>query len=181
MKKKTNYILKKILPGEIKINKFGSILTFFGPLGTSTLNLKKIDKSGIGFFFLEPVKKEILFSTPCKIFFGTVNKIMENKIQGVTRGFLIYLRIVGIGFRATFDKDILTLKVGFSHDIKFKIPNSIQIFLVEPTLICLYGIDLNQLSQTAAKIRHVKPPSVYKGKGIRILDEIVYIKQAKQK
>lgn len=181
MKKKNNYILKKSLPKEIKIKQIGSILIFSGPLGNNTLNLKKIDKKGYGIFFLNTEKKQILFSTQSKSFFGTITNIIENKIQGVSRGFLLYLRIIGIGFRATLDKNILTFKIGLSHDVKFFIPGSIRVFLVEPTLICLYGIDLNQLTQTAAKIRNIKPPSAYKGKGIRLFDEIVHVKQAKQK
>ena len=75
----------------------------------------------------------------------------------------------------------MTLKVGYSHDVKYKIPSSVCIFLIEPTLICLFGIDKNQVTQIAAEIRQIKPPSPYKGKGIRFVNETVFIKQGKQK
>jgi large subunit ribosomal protein L6 len=75
----------------------------------------------------------------------------------------------------------LRLKVGFSHDLVFQIPDSIRLFLIEPTLICLYGIDKNQVTQIASKIREIQPPSVYKGKGIAFSEEVVILKQGKRK
>ena len=104
-------------------------------------------------------------------------------MQGISRGFLIYLKIVGIGYRANLLENIQTLflKLGYSHDIIYKIPSSIRVFLLVPTLICLFGVDKNQITQIAAQIRKLRGPTVYKGKGIRILNEKVVLKAGKRK
>ena len=75
---------------------------------------------------------KLLFCTNSKAFFGCVSSLIQNKIHGVTRGFLVYIRIIGVGYRAQlegFDKQHLYLKLGFSHDIKFELPKSIRAFL----------------------------------------------------
>ncbi len=134
--------------------------------------------------YLKSPKKLIFFSTNSKSFFGCISSIIQNKIYGVTRGFLIYIRIIGVGYRAQLqgiENQILYLKVGFSHDIKFEVPKAIRAFLLEPTLICLYGIDKNQLTQTASKIKKIKIPSVYKGKGIRLVNEKIVLKTGKKR
>ena len=133
---------------------------------------------------LKSPKKLIFFSTNSKSFFGCVSSIIQNKIYGVTRGFLIYIRIIGVGYRAQLqgiENQMLYLKVGFSHDIKFEVPKAVRAFLLEPTLICLYGIDKNQLTQTASKIKKIKIPSVYKGKGIRLVNEKIILKTGKKR
>ena len=99
----------------------------------------------------------------------------------MTRGFLIYLKIIGIGYRASLNNNTLLLKLGYSPDIIYQIPQSIKLFLLDPTVICLFGIDKNQITQIAAKIRHLRRPSVYKGKGIRLINEKILVKQGKKK
>jgi ribosomal protein L6P/L9E len=129
-------------------------------------------------------KKLLFFSTNSKSFFGCVSSIIQNKIYGVTRGFLIYMRIIGVGYRAQLqgaENQMLYLKVGFSHDIKFEVPKAVRVFLLEPTLICLYGIDKNQVTQTASKIKKIKIPSVYKGKGIRLVSDKIILKAGKKR
>ena len=129
-------------------------------------------------------KKLLFFSTNSKSFFGCVSSIIQNKIYGVTRGFLIYVRIIGVGYRAQLqgiENQMLYLKVGFSHDIKFEVPKAVRVFLLEPTLICLYGIDKNQVTQTASKIKKIKIPSVYKGKGIRLVNDKIILKAGKKR
>ena len=134
--------------------------------------------------YLKSPKKLIFFSTNSKSFFGCVSSIIQNKIYGVTRGFLIYIRVIGVGYRAQLqgiENQMLYLKVGFSHDIKFEVPKAVRAFLLEPTLICLYGIDKNQLTQIASKIKKIKIPSVYKGKGIRLVNEKIILKTGKKR
>lgn len=150
----------------------------------SATKLTSLTKSETHENYLKSPKKLIFFSTSSKSFFGCVSSIIQNKIYGVTRGFLIYIRIIGVGYRAQLqgiENQILYLKVGFSHDIKFEIPKAVRAFLLEPTLICLYGIDKNQLTQTASKIKKIKIPSVYKGKGIRLVNEKIILKTGKKR
>ena len=198
MKLNKNYEIKINLPENVKIERRKKSLFISGPLGFTELNLKKLDPNGIGAISLEkneninnlatlmPTKTthKLLFCTNSKAFFGCVSSLIQNKIHGVTRGFLVYIRIIGVGYRAQlegFDKQHLYLKLGFSHDIKFELPKSIRAFLLEPTLICIYGIDKNQVTQTASKIKQIKVPSVYKGKGIRLAHETIYLKAGKRR
>jgi large subunit ribosomal protein L6 len=214
MKLKKNYQLKINLPDTVNIEKNKETLFISGPLGFTELNLKKLDSSGIGAIKLQETliinenknfilqakpavlhiseadkdtvttKKLLFFSTNSKSFFGCVSSIIQNKIYGVTRGFLIYMRIIGVGYRAQLqgaENQMLYLKVGFSHDIKFEVPRAVRVFLLEPTLICLYGIDKNQVTQTASKIKKIKTPSVYKGKGIRLVNDKIILKAGKKR
>ena len=110
-----------------------------------------------------------------------ISSLYEQKLQGVSRGYFTYLRLFGVGYRVFLVKDTLTFKLGFSHFVKIKIPASIRVFLPEPTLICFYGLDKNQVTQIAAKVQQIKPPSPYKGKGIRVLDAQIKLKIGKKK
>lgn len=188
-----------------KITSLQTNLLISGPLGETVVNLEKLDPTGAICFSLEKkanlalnaknIKSLILSSRfKEKSFFKSICNIILNKITGVSSGFLITIRIVGVGYRAEIEnsasmpfcsskksKQVLIFKVGFSHDLKYMIPSSIRVFLLEPTLICLYGIDKNQVTQIVAKIKQIKPPSVYKGKGIKLINEIVFLKQGKRK
>lgn len=74
-----------------------------------------------------------------------LQSLLKNKLEGVTKGFLVYLRISGIGYRASLTDQTLTFKLGYSHDIAYELPPAMRAFLPEPTLIGLYGIDKNQV------------------------------------
>lgn len=169
------------IPEKVTIQKKGNLLKFTGPLGSTSLNLYKIDPNGLGGISLNHEKNQLELLSPSKSFFGLFKKLLENKIKGITRGFLMYLKIIGIGYRASLENHNLLLKLGYSHDIIYKIPSSIKVFLVEPTTICLFGIDKNQVTQIATKIRNLRKPSVYKGKGIRLINEKIILKQGKKK
>lgn len=82
---------------------------------------------------------------------------------------------------STTNIQTLFFKVGFSHDFKYICPSSVRVFTKQQTLICIYGIDRNQVSTIAAKIRMIKKPSVYKGKGIIFSDEKITLKHGKRK
>jgi large subunit ribosomal protein L6 len=169
------------IPTTVTIEKQGYLLKFSGPLGHTYLNLNKIDPQGLGGISFNPEKKKLELLSPSKSFFGLFKKLIENKIRGVTRGFLVYLKILGIGYRVSLNNDNLLFKLGYSHDHLYKIPQSIKLFLLDPTIICLFGVDKNQITQIAAKIRNLRQPSVYKGKGIRLINEKIVLKQGKKK
>ena len=75
----------------------------------------------------------------------------------------------------------MILKLGFSHDVQYTLPDSLRAFLPEPSLVGLYGIDKNEVTQAAARIRALRPPTVYKGKGIRLEGEKMKLKVGKRK
>ncbi|MDP2864504.1 MAG: 50S ribosomal protein L6 [bacterium] len=114
-----------------------------------------------------------------KAFWGLTRTLLANAIEGVTVGFEKKLQIEGLGFRANLEEDNLVLKVGFTNPIKLKTPEGIR-FSIEKNIITVSGIDKELVGQVAAKIRKVKPPEPYKGKGIRYLGEVVRKKVGKK-
>ena len=114
-----------------------------------------------------------------KAFWGLTRALIANMIKGVTEGFEKKLEIEGLGFRALLEGNDLLLYVGFTQPIKIEAPEGIK-FSVEKNIITVSGADLEKVSQVAAKIRKVKPPEPYKGKGIRYLGEVVRRKVGKK-
>ena len=100
-------------------------------------------------------------------------------IRGVTEGFERKLEIVGIGYRAQLAGSNLTFSLGYSHPVVFPLPAGVQAEVDKQTAITLRGIDKYVVGQTAARIRALRPPDSYKGKGIRYADEIVRKKVGK--
>jgi len=112
-------------------------------------------------------------------FWGLTQALISNMVEGVAKGFEKKLEIQGIGFRAELAGEELILNVGFSHPVKMKIPEGINI-LIEKNIITVSGINKELVGQVAANIRKVKKPEPYKGKGIRYLGEQVRRKVGKR-
>ncbi len=110
---------------------------------------------------------------------GLFRNLVNNMIQGVVSGFSKQLEISGIGFKAHTEGKTLILNVGFSHPIKYEIPDGIEI-KVDKNIIAISGIDRQQVGQVAAEIRAIKKVEPYKGKGIKYIDEFVRRKVGKQ-
>lgn len=154
------------LPDTVSILEKQNTLQFTGPLGSTYLNLKKLDKQGRALFALSGDGKNLQLYIPCRSFYTTICTLIESKIKGVSRGFRIMLRLKGIGYRASYSNPILSLFLGFSHTVEFHIPPGVHLVLLEPTLICLYGLDLNQVTQIGSQLRAVRTPSRYGQKGV---------------
>ncbi|OKL42784.1 50S ribosomal protein L6 [Pseudovibrio exalbescens] len=112
---------------------------------------------------------------------GMCRTMIANLITGVTSGFERKLEIQGVGYRAQVQGKTLNLALGFSHDVKFDIPEGINIVCPKPTEVVISGIDKQQIGQVAANIREYRPPEPYKGKGIRYADEYIVRKEGKKK
>jgi large subunit ribosomal protein L6 len=112
---------------------------------------------------------------------GLTRSLIANMVTGVVQGFEKRLEIVGIGFRADVQDKALRLSLGFSHPILFPIPEGIKVEVEKQTLITIKGIDKQQVGIIAAKLRSIKPPEPYKGKGIRYLGERIRKKIGKTK
>jgi len=110
---------------------------------------------------------------------GTMRALLKNAVDGVDAGFFKELEIQGIGFRATMDGNNLVLSVGFSHPVKYPIPEGIKV-VVEKSFIKISGFDKYLVGQVAAKIRAIKKPEPYLGKGIRYKGEVVVRKEGKK-
>jgi large subunit ribosomal protein L6 len=100
-------------------------------------------------------------------------------IQGVTVGFKKQLEINGVGYKAAVKGANLQLEVGFSHPVEFTLPQGIQAAVEANTKITLKGADKELLGLIASKLRKIKPPEPYKGKGVRYLGEQITLKQGK--
>ncbi|UAJ64933.1 50S ribosomal protein L6 [Candidatus Schneideria nysicola] len=112
---------------------------------------------------------------------GTTRALLNNMILGVSYGFTKHLQLVGVGCRVVVNNHMITLSLGFSHAIHYKVPSSIQVSCPNQNEIILNGIDKTLLGQVAADLRSYRTPDPYKGKGIRYIDEIIKIKEAKKK
>jgi large subunit ribosomal protein L6 len=112
---------------------------------------------------------------------GTMRQLVNNMVNGVTKGFEKKLNLVGVGFRAAAQGNKLNLAIGFSHPVNIEMPQGITVATPAPTEIIVKGADRQRVGQIAAEIRAVRPPEPYKGKGIRYSDEKVVIKETKKK
>lgn len=109
---------------------------------------------------------------------GTTRQLISNAIEGVTNGFSKHLEIIGVGFNVKSQSNRLIFQLGFSHDIAFDLPEGIEA-IANKTSLEIKGADKQLVGQVAAKIRSLKKPEPYKGKGIRYKDEYVRSKQGK--
>ena len=112
---------------------------------------------------------------------GTQRQLVNNMVQGVSKGFEKKLNLIGVGFKAAATGNKLNLAIGFSHPVNFEMPAGITVACPTPTEIVVKGADRQVVGQLAAEIRAVRPPEPYKGKGIRYSDEQVVIKETKKK
>lgn len=109
---------------------------------------------------------------------GTVRALLQNAVQGVTKGFDKKMEMIGIGYRAAVEAAELVLQVGFTHPVRVAIPNGLQV-KVEKNVITVTGYDKHRVGQFCAELRAIRKPDPYKGKGIRYQGEIIRMKQGK--
>jgi large subunit ribosomal protein L6 len=110
---------------------------------------------------------------------GTTRSIISNMVKGVVDGFSKDLQINGVGFRASVNGNILDLSVGYSHPIRYEIPEGVLVTVAENTKLKVQGIDKQKVGAVAADIKRYYPPEPYKGKGIHIVGEHIVRKEGK--
>ena len=110
---------------------------------------------------------------------GLSRALLFNMVKGVSEGFVKELVIVGVGYRSAMRGDAVELQLGFSHPVVVEPPDGISFEVPEPTRLVITGIDKELVGETAARIRRIRPPEPYKGKGIRYVDEYVKRKAGK--
>jgi large subunit ribosomal protein L6 len=111
---------------------------------------------------------------------GLTRSLLANMVQGVSQGYERKLEIVGIGYRAQLQGKNLQLALGYSHPVVFPLPDGIQAEVDRQVLITLRGADKALLGQTAARLRSLRKPDPYKGKGVKYADEIIRRKVGKK-
>ena len=111
---------------------------------------------------------------------GTTRSLINNMIIGVSKGFEKKLELIGVGYRAKASGKLLELTLGFSHPVKYQLPDEVEVETPSQTEIVLKSHNKQILGQAAAEIRAFRPPEPYKGKGVRYADEQVKRKEAKK-
>ena len=153
-------------------------ITVKGPKGTLEFPLSKsvIVKVEGNTVSVERNEKE----ADSNVMQGTTNAIINNMIEGVSKGFEKGLEILGVGYRFQVQGKSLTVNAGYSHPVKISVPEGLSVEQVSNTEITVKGIDKELVGEFAANIRKVRKPEPYKGKGIRYKDEHVRRKEGKK-
>ncbi|MFI4956191.1 MAG: 50S ribosomal protein L6 [Gammaproteobacteria bacterium] len=171
------------LPAAVTAVLEGSKVTIKGPKGSIDLNLHPAVTWSLNdnVIQLEPAgNPEVDSEQKVVALTGTMRALLANMVLGVTKGFEKKLTLVGVGYRAQVQGNILNLTLGFSHPVQFTIPEGITIEAPTLTDLVVKGIDKHMVGQVAANIRAYRPPEPYKGKGVRYADEIIVLKEAKK-
>ena len=164
----------KVLLNEKKIN-------IEGPLGKKSLDLDTdlfdlIINDGKD-VSIKPKK----LTQDIKRLWGMNRSLLNNAITGISKGYEKILELSGVGFRAALKGKQLNLQLGFSHDVNFDIPESIKIVVEKQTTIKITGIDKQEVGMIASKIKSLRPPEPYKGKGIKEKGQYILRKEGKKK
>ncbi|MCL5676009.1 MAG: 50S ribosomal protein L6 [Patescibacteria group bacterium] len=164
------------IPDGVKVACENNRVTADGPKGSLAISVKpeievKIENSQL----ILAKKNE---SGKTNALFGLYRSLINNLVLGVSQGFNKGLELSGVGYKAAVGAQELILNVGFSHQVKIKIPEGINITVVE-NKINVSGIDKQLVGETAAIIRRVRPPEPYKGKGIHYIGEVIRRKAGK--
>jgi len=147
-----------------------------GTLVRTASSLVNIKKDG-AVISLEPANESVAANAMS----GTMRALINNMVNGVSKGFEKKLTLVGVGFRAQATGAKLNLQIGFSHPVTKDMPAGVSVACATPTEILIKGADRQAVGQVAAEVRAIRPPEPYKGKGIRYADERVVIKETKKK
>ena len=166
-----------VVPKEVKVAMDATSISLEGPKGKLSLRIPHNIKIEQGDGTL--VVKKLTDVKQTRADFGTTRALLNNMVQGITQGHKKELEIQGIGFRVQAQGNKLVFSLGFSHPVEFEVPSELTVATPSQTAIVLEGIDKELVGQIAAKIRNLKKPEPYKGKGIRYAGEVIKMKQGK--
>jgi len=167
------------IPDGVNATIEGQMVSIKGPKGELSMVLEKdveaaMTDDGIKMTTSSTTKQ-------AQALWGLSRSLVANLVDGVSDGFEKKLEILGVGYRAQVQGKKLTLQLGLSHDVKYDIPDGIEVKCPSQTEIIITGIEKQKVGQVAAEIRLFKPPEPYKGKGIRYANEYVFRKEGKKK
>ena len=167
-----------IIPDGVNISVDDKNVTVKGSKGELDFSLSlsislNIDDNAITVSYDESDQKSVALA-------GTTRSIINNMIIGVSVGFEKKLELIGVGYRAKASGKLLELTLGFSHPVKYQLPDDVQVETPSQTEVVLKSHNKQILGQVAAEIRAFRPPEPYKGKGVRYADEKVKRKEAKK-
>lgn len=166
-----------VIPSGVKVEKTTSVLKVSGPKGNLEIalhpqvNITINEKEVLADITNKEAKKE-------RALWGLYRSLINNMVEGVTKGFEKKLEVNGVGFKVASQAGKIVMSLGFSHPVEVDIPKDLQV-VVEKNLITISGADKQKVGQFAAEIRELKKPEPYKGKGIKYIDEVILRKAGK--
>lgn len=165
------------VPNGVNVNLDNNLITVKGPKGTLSRELHKDMKVTVdsNVITIERPSDEKLHRS----LHGTTRSVVANMVNGVTEGFSKSLELVGVGYRASKSGEKLVLNVGYSHPVEFVPEKGIEFEVPAQNKIIIKGIDKEAVGAIAAKVRDVRPPEPYKGKGIKYEGERILRKEGK--
>ena len=169
------------IPDKVKVLLSGNIVNIEGPLGKKSLNIDldvfdlKIDEGK------EVSIKPKKIDQNSKRLWGMNRSLLNNAINGASKGYEKTLELFGVVFRAALKGKQLNMQLGFSHDINFDIPEGIKIAVEKQTILKISGPDKQLVGMVASQIKSIRPPEPYKGKGIKEQGQYILRKEGKKK
>jgi|TARA_Y100000996_G_scaffold398002_1_gene365627 large subunit ribosomal protein L6 len=169
------------IPDKVKVALAGSNINIEGPLGKKSLSIDletfELDIKDGKEISLKPKK----IDQNTKRLWGMNRSLLNNAIIGASKGYEKTLELVGVGYRAALKGKQLNLQLGFSHDINFDIPDTVKITVEKQTTLKIIGFDKQEVGMIASKIKSLRPPEPYKGKGIKEKGQYILRKEGKKK
>lgn len=168
-----------VLPKGAEVSISAMEITVKGPMGTMSQSLNGLVSvaNDNGTLSFAPAND----GRDANAMTGTLRALVNNMVNGVTKGYEKKLTLVGVGYKAQAQGDKLNLSLGFSHPVIHQMPEGVTCATPVPTEILIKGIDKQRVGQVAAEVRAYRSPEPYKGKGVRYADEVVVIKETKKK
>ena len=169
------------IPDTVKVALSGNVINVEGPLGKKSMNID------LDMFDLNIKEGKEISIKPKKInqnskrLWGMNRSLINNVIIGYSKGYEKTLELVGVGFRAALKGKQLNFQLGFSHDINFDIPEGVKVSVEKQTIVKIGGADKLQIGMVVSKIKSLRPPEPYKGKGIKEKDQYILRKEGKKK
>jgi len=167
------------VPSGVTVTISGQTVEVKGPKGQLSWTLPEeivVKQDGAELLLTKAVE-----STRAQAMWGLSRTLVSNMVEGVTTGFEKTLELVGVGYRAAMKGEALSMQLGFSHDVDVPPPAGITFVVPKQTEIKISGIDKQVVGEIASKIRGLRPPEPYKGKGVRYAGEVVRRKEGKKK
>jgi large subunit ribosomal protein L6 len=166
-----------VIPSGVKVEKKDLTLTVTGPKGALKLDIHPKVEITVN-------DKEVLVDVKGKdnkkekALWGLFRSLIQNQVDGVTKGFEKKLEVIGVGFKVATTPGKITMALGFSHPVEVIVPKDITV-TVDKNTISISGADKQRVGQFAAEVRELKKPEPYKGKGIKYIDETIIRKAGK--
>ena len=169
------------IPEKVKVVLSGNLLNIEGPIGKKSLNID-IDMFELKIDDGKSVSiKPKNISQETKRLWGMNRSLVNNAIIGASVGYSKTLELSGVGYRAALKGKQLNMQLGFSHDINFDIPETVKITVEKQTIVKITGSDKQEVGMIASKIKSIRPPEPYKGKGIKEERQYILRKEGKKK